>query len=155
MKEGLKECILFYEYELMSVYASPLSCACEGQNKVSEPLKMELPVVVSWLMWVLGSKLVFSATIARAFNTWALTPVPKLLKLFLKVTYFFYTHFFLTETFLDKGRYLFVVKQVSINKSVINTGTFVARIWFMPWETFETISEIYWKALRVVDTPLL
>lgn len=47
-------------------------CVCAGthgsQKRISEPLKLELQVIVNYLMWVLGTKLISSARAPSTLN---------------------------------------------------------------------------------------
>ena len=53
--------------------------ACGSQNRrASDLLELELQMVVSYLMWVLGSELRFSARVAGALNYRTISPAPRL-----------------------------------------------------------------------------
>ena len=41
---------------------------CRGQKRASEPLELELQMVVSFLMWVLGTELKSSGQAGSALN---------------------------------------------------------------------------------------
>lgn len=48
--------------------------ACRGQNRVLNPLELELQAIICHLMWVLGTKLQSSA---RALNSGAIQQAPQ------------------------------------------------------------------------------
>lgn len=50
--------------------------ACRGQKRASDSLKLELPVVISHAIWVLGPEPWSSAMAARALSGWAVSPDP-------------------------------------------------------------------------------
>lgn len=55
-------------YECLSMVISCECCACGGQDRASDPLGLDLQLVVCWLMWVLRTKPGSAVRAATACN---------------------------------------------------------------------------------------
>lgn len=75
--------VLLFNWVCMCVH----TCACvsvhTGQKRTSDPLKLELQMVVSRLTWVLGPKLWTCKRVVGSLHCWIISPGPLLL-LFVK-----------------------------------------------------------------------
>ena len=77
--KGLTSLALLLFFKKICVCVCVCVCGVHGgQKRVSDPLELELQVVVSRLMWVLVTELRSSTRAARALNTLATSPAPKL-----------------------------------------------------------------------------